>query len=142
MPQAGKNSLSYHNVHALCLNDEELWIGTYSGGLNVLNLKTGQFRHYDTKEEDPRTLDGNSIYAILRDRDKRIWVASMSGVNLYHPETDDFSRIKNFGFMTIDIKQDRNGAIWFATQGKKSSDITLPLVIGVTIPMQPMILIP
>ncbi len=118
MPQAGKNSLSYHNVHALCLNDEELWIGTYSGGLNVLNLKTGQFRHYDTKEEDPRTLDGNSIYAIFRDRDKRIWVASMSGVNLYHPETDDFSRVKNFGFMTIDIKQDHNGAIWFATQGK------------------------
>jgi len=118
MPEIGKNSLSYHNVHALCLNDDELWIGTYSGGLDVMNLETGQFRHYDTDEKDLRTLDGSSIYAIFKDREKRIWVTSMSGVNLYHSETDDFTRVKDFGFMTMDIKQDADGYLWFGTQGK------------------------
>lgn len=43
-PQRGKNSISYHNVHALCWDDDNLWIGTYSGGLNVLNTKTGKFK--------------------------------------------------------------------------------------------------
>ncbi|WP_321478933.1 two-component regulator propeller domain-containing protein [uncultured Bacteroides sp.] len=118
MPEVGRNSLSYHNVHALCLDDDKLWIGTYSGGLNVMNLKTGHFRHYNTDEKDLRTLDGSSIYAIFKDREKRVWVTSMSGVNLYHPETDDFTRVKDFGFMTIDIKQDKDGYLWFATQGK------------------------
>lgn len=118
MPQSGRNSISYHNVHALCLDEDKLWIGTYSGGLDVLNLKTGHFKHYDTSEDDPQTLDGNSIYAIFKDQDRNIWVASMSGINLYHRETDNFSRIKKIGFMTIDIKQDKDGNIWFATQGK------------------------
>ncbi len=118
MPQPGRNSISYHNVHALCLSKEKLWIGTYSGGLNALDLRTGHFKHYDTREEDSRTLDGNSIYAIFEDKDQNIWVASMSGVNLYHPETDDFTRVKKLEFMTIDIKQDKQGYIWFATQGK------------------------
>ncbi|MCI1682353.1 MAG: ATP-binding protein [Bacteroides sp.] len=118
MPQTGRNSISYHNVHALCLDEDKLWIGTYSGGLDVLDLKTGHFKHYDTNENNPQTLDGNSIYSIFKDKDKNIWVASMSGINLYRRKTDNFSRIKKLGFMTIDIKQDKDGNIWFATQGK------------------------
>ena len=118
MPQAGRNSISYHNVHALCMDDDKLWIGTYSGGLNVLDTKTGKFKLYNSVEGNPKTLDGASIYAIFKDRNNRIWVCSMSGVNLYNRQTDDFTRIKQFGSTTIDIKQDNKGLIWFATQGK------------------------
>ena len=118
LPKNGSNSISYHNVHALCLDDDFLWIGTYSGGLNVLNTKTGKFRLYNSVDKDIKTLDGGSIYAIFRDKEKRIWLTSMTGVNLYNRTTDDFTRIKKFDVTTIDIKQDKKGYIWFATQGK------------------------
>jgi signal transduction histidine kinase/ligand-binding sensor domain-containing protein/DNA-binding response OmpR family regulator len=118
MPKNGSNSISYHNVHALCWDDDLLWIGTYSGGLNVLNTKTGKFKLYNSEEKNVRTLDGGSIYAIFKDNEKRIWVTSMSGVNLYNRTTDDFTRIKKFDVTTIDIKQDKKGSLWFATQGK------------------------
>ena len=117
MPEEGKNSLSYHNVHALCFDDDDLWIGTYSGGLNVLNTKTGKFRLY-TSSNSVHTIDQNSIYSIFRDRDKNIWITSMTGVNFYNREEDNFSRVKEFGFVTMDIKQDTKGDLWFATQGK------------------------
>lgn len=117
MPQEGKNSLSYHNIHALCFDDDNLWIGTYSGGLNVMNTKTGVFKHYQSSD-DIHSLDQNSIYAILKDRDANIWVTSMTGVNLYNRENDNFYRIKEFGYVTMDIKQDTKGDLWFATQGK------------------------
>ncbi len=94
MPDEHRNSLSYHNVHALCMDDDDLWIGTYTGGVNVLNTKTGTFRAYITKGGDLTTLDGTSSYAIFRDREKRIWVASMAGVNLYNREEDNFIRVK------------------------------------------------
>lgn len=113
-----KNSISYHNVHALCMDDDNLWIGTYSGGLNVLNTKTGVFKKYISYHNDSTTIDDNSIYAILKDRDNQIWVTSMSGVNRYNAATDNFSRVKELGILTIDIKQDTKGTIWFATQGK------------------------
>lgn len=118
MPDEHRNSLSYHNVHALCMDDDDLWIGTYTGGVNVLNTKTGAFRVYTTKGGDLTTLDGTSSYAIFRDREKRIWVTSMAGINLYNREEDNFIRIKDLESLTIDIDQDADGNIWFSTQGK------------------------
>ena len=118
MPDEHRNSLSYHNVHALCMDDDDLWIGTYTGGVNVLNTKTGTFRVYTTKGGDLTTLDGTSSYAIFRDREKRIWVTSMAGINLYNREEDNFIRVKDLESLTIDIDQDADGNIWFSTQVK------------------------
>lgn len=118
MPQSGKNSLSYHNVHALCMDGDDLWIGTYAGDLNVLNTRTGVFRKYVSDKADSLTLYENSSYAIFKDREQRIWVTGMSHLNLYNREKDNFIRIKRLGGMTIDIDQDTEGNLWFATQGK------------------------
>ena len=100
------------------MDDDDLWIGTYTGGVNVLNTKTGTFRVYTTKGGDLTTLDGTSSYAIFRDREKRIWVTSMAGINLYNREEDNFIRVKDLESLTIDIDQDADGNIWFSTQGK------------------------
>lgn len=118
LPNDHKNSLSYHNVHGLCPDGDNLWIGTYTGGVNVLNLKTGTFKVYRSHADDPTCLDGTSSYAIFKDRSERIWVASMSGINLYNREEDNFIRIKNLDALTIDIDQDTKGNLWFSTQGK------------------------
>lgn len=112
------NCLSYHNVHALCMDGENLWIGTYTGGVNVLNTRTGAFKIYSTYTDDPTTLDGNSSYSIFRDSKSRMWVSSMSGVNLYNRKTDNFTRIKTLDALTIDTDEDKNGNIWFSTQGR------------------------
>lgn len=118
LPDEHKNSLSYHNVHALCMDGDDLWIGTYTGSVNVLNTQTGKFRTYGCITNDVKTLDGTSSYAIFKDREERIWVASMSGVNLYNRKENNFIRLKDFGSLTIDIDQDTKGNIWFSTQGK------------------------
>jgi Signal transduction histidine kinase len=118
MPQPGRNSISYYNVHALCWDDEKLWIGTYSGGLNVFDSRTGNFKLYKDEANNPKSLDGSSIYAIFKDRSKRMWVASMSGLNLYNRTEDNFTRVKNLDATTIDIEQDARGRIWFGTWGK------------------------
>ena len=118
LPLEGKNSLSYHNVHALCMDGDNLWIGTYTGGVNVLNLQTGTFKTYSAYQDNPASLDGTSSYAIFKDRKERIWVTSMSGVNLYNREKDNFTRIKYLDALTIDIDQDTKGNLWFSTQGK------------------------
>lgn len=33
--------LEHYNVHGLCVIDDELYVGVYSGGLNIYNLNTG-----------------------------------------------------------------------------------------------------
>jgi signal transduction histidine kinase/DNA-binding response OmpR family regulator len=118
MPQPGKNSLSYHNVHALCFDDDEhLWIGTYSRGLNILNIRTGFFKHY-MRSDSKDSLDDNGVYSIFKDKDNNMWVGTMTGLNIYDRRADGFRLIRDLGVTTIDIKQDKDGFIWFATFGK------------------------
>lgn len=112
------NSLSYHNIHALCLDGDHLWIGTYSGGVNVLHLPSGQIKNYTYRAGDAHSLDDNNSYAIYKDREQRLWVGSMTGVSLYDRQHDYFVPMKHFDALTIDIDQDTKGNLWFSTQGK------------------------
>jgi signal transduction histidine kinase/ligand-binding sensor domain-containing protein/CheY-like chemotaxis protein len=104
------------NVHALALKGDELWIGTYSDGLYVLNIVSGQLRHY-IRTNDEHSLDDSSVYAILHDSHGRTWAATMRGLNLYNDTKDSFERIGELGALTIDIVEDHTGALWLATQG-------------------------
>ena len=116
LPYPHQDELSRLNVHALALKGDELWIGTYSDGLYVLNTVTGQLRNY-TQSIDETSLDGNSVYAILHDSHQRSWVTTMQGLNLYDDTSDTFQRIGHLGALTIDIVEDQAGTLWFATQG-------------------------
>ena len=118
LPNDRKNSLSYHNVHGLCMDEDNLWIGTYSGNLNVMNLKTGQFKQHISYKEKQNTLDNSSCYSIFKDKDDQIWLGTMSGINVYNRKTDDFTRLKPIDAIIIDIDQDNEGNMWFCTQGK------------------------
>ncbi len=117
-PEKHKNSLSYHNIHALCLDENKLWIGTYSGGLNVLDIHTGKFKHYLSKTDDTLTLYGNSIYSIYKDGDNDIWIGTMNGISRYNRKGDNFRRMIETGITTIDIIEDNEKNMWFATWGK------------------------
>ena len=110
------NELSALNVHALALRDDELWIGTYSEGLYVLNLTTGSLRHYIMTDSE-NSLDDFSVYAIHHDSSGNTWVATMKGLNRYRAEDDSFQRIATLGALTIDVAEDNKGRLWLATQG-------------------------
>ena len=68
-------------------------MGTFSGGLNVINLKTGKIRHYVSNAADSSSLSSNSVYTISEDRSGNIWVGTVKGLNIYNKEKDAFTRI-------------------------------------------------
>ena len=108
--------LSRQNVHALCVDGDELWIGTYTNGVIVLNVETGDLRHY-MQAQAPHSLDNSSSYAICCDSRGDIWVATMEGLNRYDRTRHDFERIGKVDALTIDIDEDRDGNLWLSTQG-------------------------
>jgi signal transduction histidine kinase/ligand-binding sensor domain-containing protein/DNA-binding response OmpR family regulator len=117
MPAGEKKGLSYHNVHALYLENNKLWIGIYTGGLNVLDLKTMKFKWYDHAEHDEHSLDNSSVYSIHKDVDGRLWVGTMSGLLCYDRENDHFIRMKHTGYTTLNMADDGQRRLWFATGG-------------------------
>ena len=115
----GKDSnLPYQNVHAICIDDDKMWVGTYSKGLFVMDIPTKRFKSYVSVPENIHTLDGNSIYSIYKDRENHLWIGSTFGINRYDYKQDYFVREKVVEATTIDIVEDMYGYIWFATWGK------------------------
>ena len=108
--------LARQNAHALTVRGAELWVGTYTNGVMVLNMETGSLQQY-TQTADAHSLDNSSAYAILADSRDRMWVGTMDGLNLYNREANHFDRIGKTGAMIIDIDEDRQGRIWLSTQG-------------------------
>lgn len=107
-----------NNVHALCFDGPELWIGTYSQGVFAYNTATGAMRHFTGGDGRPGSLPDNSSYAIHRDRSGNIWVATMTGISLYNRSDNTFRTLRTLGATTTDIDEDREGNLWFSTQGE------------------------
>ena len=108
--------LSHQNTHALCFNGDELWIGTYTNGVQVLNIETGTLRQY-TQTEDPHSLDNASCYALYTDIRGWTWVGTMDGLNFYNRTENSFEHIGKTDAMVIDIDEDWSSRLWISTQG-------------------------
>lgn len=125
IPNNGKNSISYHNIHAICCDGDEVWIGTYSAGIDVLNRKTGQRRHYDVGY-GPGHLIHSSIYSIVKDTGGRIWIGTPSGCSVYDRETDSFADVEELRGADVScIQEDRNGYLWVASYNNGLSRLDL-----------------
>lgn len=110
----GREKLNKHNLHALCMVDKDLWIGTYGDGIQILNIQTGVIKNYSISNG----LDENSIYSIFKDSQGQIWTGSMNGICQYDAQKQRFTSIKYLEALVIEIAEDAKGNLWIATQGK------------------------
>ncbi|MBF4519104.1 response regulator [Flavobacterium sp. ANB] len=78
-----KNALSSNIIFSIIpKNDNELWIGTRLGGLNLFNKKTQQFTIYKNVLNDPKSLSNNDILCLANDNKNRLWIGTSFGLNL------------------------------------------------------------
>ena len=111
-----EESISFNNIHGMCLCDGLLWVGTIARGVKVVNPRTERIvRNYENSG-DQRPLLDNDIYSIFVTRDKRLFLGTRSGLMLYSPRSDSFEEIAEMKGMHIyDIKEDIHGNLWVAT---------------------------
>ena len=119
-PESGKiekfsHPSIYQNVHGLCLDGDDLWVGTFSGGLSRIDLLTKQVRHYQ-KGISPNSLDANNVFSICKTTSGDLWIGTTSGLLRYNRDTDDFTRMPELANMFVyKILEDFNGNLWLAT---------------------------
>lgn len=106
-----------------------LWFGTNSG---VSKFDGKNFTNFTVNDG----LADNSVWSMLIDKAGTVWVGTLEGVCRYNPSTapagskaftgfsipeaeqNDFSRKVSGTKIIWDIKEDRAGNIWFATNGR------------------------
>ena len=103
MPEADsfkiyKNSLndpeSMSENTAFCIYEDEkenIWVGTYGGGLNKLDVKTEKFKHFTADNG----LLNNNVFSLLPDKKGNLWLNTFVGISVFNPYTQVFKNYKN-----------------------------------------------
>lgn len=107
------------NIHALMRDGNTLWVGSFTEGLFVVDLRTRLFRQYKSTSA-PRSLINNNIYSIYKDYTGTIWVGTMMGLCQYDRQADTFIPIQDtlISAQVNDMLEDYQGTLWFATIGE------------------------
>ena len=80
-------SISKNTVLSILEGEQGVfWIGTYGGGLNKFDTKTGEFKYYT--EDDG--LSNSSIYGILSDEKGSLWISTNFGISVFDVDKEEF----------------------------------------------------
>ncbi len=86
---ANPKSLSNNRVFSIYADQHDsntLWIGTWGGGLDRFDNRTGEFTHFTEKDGLPNGM----IYGILGDEAGNLWLSTNSGLSRLDPRAKTF----------------------------------------------------
>lgn len=120
------NSLSDNSVSALTTDKQgNLWIGTNSGGVNYIDLKTNIITQYINKSSENNVLSDNRVSTITTDKQGNLWVGTWGGgLNHFNPKTKKFTLYRHKAgsnnsllddAVTV-ITEDSLGNLWLGTK--------------------------
>lgn len=117
-PDGTRTSISYICAHSLLAVKNELWVGTYYHGLDILDIRSGKVvKHYD--ESSPGGFNSSFPFSFLKTKDKII-VAAFPGLYEYNYSTQTFSRLAHFprDAQYQCLLKDYKGILWASAYGK------------------------
>jgi len=119
LPTGTKDGISYTNIHGLLVTGNELWIGTFEHGLDVMDINTGKVIRKYSKGSDSNMLRSNFIYCLYESPAGEVMVGTTIGAYLYSRATNAFSLLPGTPLHNwyTSLLKDKNGVIWAATYG-------------------------
>jgi signal transduction histidine kinase len=96
---------------------DELWIGTFEHGLNIMDINTGKVKKRYAADVGALSLKNNFIVSLLQTRSGTIYLGTANGLCQYNPKEDNFLHPKGVAessFVSC-ILEDHEGTIWIAT---------------------------
>jgi ligand-binding sensor domain-containing protein/signal transduction histidine kinase/DNA-binding response OmpR family regulator len=117
--------LSIRTVNTIFLDrDKNIWIGTYSGGINFISNLTEKFQKYQYNPYDNNSINYPKIWGICEDKSGNIWIGTDgAGIDKLNPVTNTiihFTHNKNNPNSISDNAilcafRDHNNTLWFGT---------------------------
>ncbi|MBN1184433.1 MAG: hypothetical protein JXB49_19230 [Bacteroidales bacterium] len=109
-----KNSISANSIFDIAYFNKKIWIGTTGGGINALNLETGEINRYPYSNEYESYI--NQIYI---DKDEQLWTCGYTGLKIYNEAIGQFIPFSVISDEDFTIKlsvtaifQDKQGNYW------------------------------
>lgn len=75
--------------------DTNLWLGTWTNGLNYFDRKTKAITAYRHDTKDPKSICDNYVKAILEDVNENLWVGTENGLDFFDKKAKTFTHFIN-----------------------------------------------
>ena len=110
-------SNAFPNVHGLCMDGNELWVGTFASGLKIIDTRTHQLIKAFKADGRPGSLRDNTIFSIARSPQGVMYLGTIRGLCTYIANTQTFVYDRAVPPVLInDVSFDSRGNLWLATQ--------------------------
>ena len=87
------NSLCDNRISVLYIDHlGDLWIGTENNGISKYDRDTDTFINYTYKAYDSKSLSYYYVTSIVEDAENNIWIGTLSGLNLFNRNTQQFTQ--------------------------------------------------
>jgi len=134
-------------VYAFWIDDQNnIWIGTEDGGVNIYHPETESYTYLMTDAHDPNSISKNCIKAFLDDKKGNLWIGTyLGGIDILNLKTGKISHFQNDpsdpGSLSDNrvwaLMRDHDGYIWIGTSSgidrydlKKSEFVQYPQLAG------------
>ena len=122
---ASNSPLTYDVIHDIMERDNQLWVATDGGGINIISLDDFSFTNIQQKQDDVHSFPANTIYRLYLDPANNMWAGSIRrgliGIkNVYACSYQNvpFGNLYGLSNQTINsFFQDSDGIVWVGTDG-------------------------
>lgn len=128
---ASNSPLTYDVIHDIMERDNQLWVATDGGGINIISLDDFSFTNIQQKQDDVHSFPANTIYRLYLDPANNMWAGSIRrgliGIkNVYACSYQNvpFGNLYGLSNQTINsFFQDSDGIVWVGTDGEVSTGL-------------------
>ncbi|NQU54842.1 MAG: response regulator [Bacteroidetes bacterium] len=127
--QRGAHILNDNVIFSIFKEQNDLWIGTSDGGLNL--IRNGLVYSFRENQNDPTSISGDVVRSIVKDnKNQRLWLATSRGLSMidlrtFNPKNPKFTVFNHNpddpnsinGDFIKDLALDKNNNLWGATYG-------------------------
>lgn len=118
-----KPALTSDLILSICAYQGEFYIGTYGGGMMVLNPKTLTLQHFT--HGDAELFQKGHIFCIVSDSEDNLWIGTSQGVFCYNGQTQQLKHYSSANSQlpegnVYEIRFDSTGKGWIATENGMS----------------------
>ena len=79
LQNGSSNMLNSNFINCILSEEDHIWFGTETGGINMLNPRRLSIRNYQYNKENPSSLSYNPVNAIYEDKYGTLWVGTVEG---------------------------------------------------------------
>lgn len=105
--------------------DNKLWIATDGGGINILDLQTGNFSTLKQVPGSPGSFPENSILTLYHDHEDNLWAGSIRGglISIQEASMTTYRDVPLGGIhglshkTVLSVHEDKRGYLWLGTDG-------------------------